>query len=22
LLDDHIQEDKMGWTCGTNRENK
>ena len=22
LLGYHIQEDKMGWTCGTNRENK
>jgi hypothetical protein len=21
-LGDHIQEDKMGWTCGTNRDNK
>ena len=22
LLDDHIQEDKMGWTCGKNKDNK
>jgi hypothetical protein len=22
LLDDHIQQDKMGWTCGKNRDNK